>query len=255
MRSVLARCITGLAVFALAVAASAGDLPRPEQKEIKKRILDRTWYTRIEVPCATGRHPYGTYQRSLVEVTPEGVNLDADDAHTFTWWHADSTYWGINVNDPVEIDEVDFDDDEVEIEFEGVDSADGESSVLKLLKVESTEDFWAAFNRAFSPRPLQEEHEDWPAEIRQAIAERHLLNGMSKRQVFYITGWPERFETAEQDGKEVEIWFLRQVKGTKISYFYVKAGEETHLPESIRFEDGILVDVVNVGSGRKISLD
>ena len=243
--------------FAVASTASA-ELSREDRKKIQKEVEGAELYLRVDAPCATGRHPYGVYKRPLVEVSPEGVNTDADDVFTASWWHADSTYWGVSINDPVEVDEVDIEADErtVEIELEGRGPVEDEETVILLVEIDTYDDFRAAFDKAFSRRPLQEEHDDWSAEMKQAVGERRLVAGMNKRQAFYVTGTPERFEKSTEEGKEVEVWHLRQDKGMKTSFFFAKAGEETGLPATIRFEDGVLTDVGGTtGGSEEFSID
>ena len=253
----LVKLLPVLVMSVLPVATAFGELSKPERKKIKA-AFSGTLYLRMDAPCATGRHPYGVYKRPLVEVSPEGANTEGTDVMlNASWWHADSTYWGIRVNDPVRLDEVDIeaDDAEVDVELEGVGPADGNATVIKLIRIHSFDDFEAAFDKAFSRQPLQDEHADWPAEIKQAISERKLMDGMSKRQDFYITGTPERFEKKEENGTEVETWHLRQNKGMKMGYFKAKMGESTGLPASVRFENGKLVDASNVGTSSDFSLD
>ena len=236
---------------------ASGKLIKGDKKKIKQMLDEGRLYLRIDAPCATGRHPYGVYKRPLVEVSPNGTNTDTDTMITASWWHADSTYWGIRINDAVVLDEFDMDrdDGEVEVELEGVGAADDYETVIKFVDIYSFEDFEKAFALAFARKPLQEEHDDWSQEIKDAIAERRLENGMTKRQVFYITGTPKSFEKKEEDGKEVEIWQLRQDKGMKMGYFRTKAGETTGLPSSVRFEDGELVDAVASGTSSTFTLD
>jgi hypothetical protein len=243
-----------LVALILPAATAWGELAKAQRKQVKG-LFDGTLYLRIDAPCATGRHSFGVYKRPLVEVSPEGTNTDAENEFNASWWHADSTYWGIRVNDPVEFDELEFDGTEVEIELEGVGPAEDNSTVVKFVGIETLDDFQAAFDRTFSRQPLQDEHEDWSDEIKQAIADRRLVNDMNKRQVYYITGNPVRFEKKEEDGKQVEIWYTRQDRGMKLGYFGVKAGETTGLPATIRFEDGQVVDAVETGTSSTFSLD
>jgi len=248
--------IAMIAVLAIPVVTAQGKLEKSDKKQLKS-ALQGTLYLRLDAPCATGRHSFGTYKRPLVEVSPEGANTEAENAINASWWHADSTYWGIRINDPVQLDEFELDGDEdaLEIELEGIGPADGNSTVIRFVDIRSFDDFQAAFERAFSKSPLQDEHDDWSAEIKQAIAERRLLNGLTKRQVFYITGAPKSFEKKTEGGKEVEIWHLRQEKGMKLGFFTAKAGESTGLPATIRFEDGQLVDAGASGTSSGFSLD
>lgn len=245
---------TVLASLALALPAGA-QLSKADQKAAEK-LTSGTLYMRVDAPAATGRHAYGTYTRPLVEVSPEGVNTDADTIGSASWWHSDSTYWGILINHPVKVEDIDFDDDEpeVELELEGVGPAEDEDTAIKFVGIHSLADFQAAFDLAFSRQPLQEEHADWSADVKQAIANRELREGMNKRQVFYITGKPERFEKSNEGGKEVEIWHLRQSKGVKTGY-WVSTHEEESLPSTLRFEDGTLVGVTAAGGRESFSLD
>jgi len=248
-----------LAMFALLLiavsTASFAKLTTADQKEIKS-LVKGTYYLRIDAPCATGRHAYGTYKRPLVEVSTEGVNTEGDLQMNASWWHADSTYWGVSVNDQVKVEDYDVDLEEstVELELEGVGPTEGNDTVIKLVKIASLDDFKAAFARAFATKPLQDEHEDWPAEVRAAIAKRQLVAGMTKRQVYCVTGNPEKFEKSEKDGKEIEVWHLRQNKGMKMGYWTAKSGESTGMPDTIRFENGKLADIAAVGKGGTVDL-
>jgi len=250
------RPIALLAVLLLAATtATFAGLTAAEQKELKT-LTKGTLYLRIDAPCATGRHAYGTYKRPLVEVSPTGVNTEAENTINASWWHADSTYWGVGVNDQVKVDEISVDNEEstVEIELEGVGPTEGNDTVIKLVKITSLDDFKAAYAAAFAMKPLQDEHDDWSAEVKAAIAKRQLLAGMTKRQAYCVTGTPERFEKSTKDGKETEVWYLRQNKGTKMGYFTMKSGQATGLPATIKFEDGKLGDVAAAGAGAAVDL-
>lgn len=238
----------------LMVDAAGAALSKPDRKSIKQRMKSTgTLYMKLDMPCATGRHPYGTYVRPLVEVSPEGTNSEAENGVSASWWHADSTYWGVSVNDPVLFDEMEIEADEGTMEIELVTPDEDVSTVVKFIEIYTLDDFEAAFDRTFSDRPLQDTHDDWPEEIKKAIGDRELMNGMTKRQVYYITGAPESFEKTEEDGKKVETWSLRQDKGVQLGFWMSRVGETTGLPESLRFEDGKLVDARGSASG--FSLD
>ncbi|MEM1182062.1 MAG: hypothetical protein AAGM22_27185 [Acidobacteriota bacterium] len=239
-----------IAALALACAFPANaELTRDEKKQIEKKLEDVTLYMRMDAPCATGRHPYGVYKKPLVEVSPEGSNMDTSTTMNMGVFHADTTYWGIRINDPVELDEVDVDEDdyEVEIELEGVGPADDVETVIKFVDIRTYEDFEKAFDQTFSDVPLQDLHDDWSAEMKQAVADRKLVDGMNKRQAFYVVGSPESFEKSEEGGKKIETWRLRTDRGVKMGYFTAKA-QKSDFPSSIRFEDGALVNVGSSGT-------
>jgi hypothetical protein len=244
------------ALLSLATATSTfAGLTAAEQKELKT-LTKGTLYLRIDAPCATGRHAYGTYKRPLVEVSPTGVNTDAENTVNASWWHADSTYWGVSVNDQVKVSDINVDNEEnsVELELEGVGPTEGNDTVVKLVKIMSLDDFKTAYGKVFSTKPLQDEHDDWSAEVKAAIAKRQLVAGMTKRQAYCVTGNPERFEKSAKDGKEVETWYLRQNKGTKMGYFTMKSGTSTGMPATIKFEDGKLTDIAATGAGAAVDL-
>ena len=123
------------------------------------------------------------------------------------------------------------------------------------MQIKTFEDFRAAFDRTFSAVPLQEEHPDWSAEIRSAIGQRHLLQGMTKRQAFYIVGMPARVAKSEENGKAIEIWTLQR-QGIEFGYFSSNAADPGAPPETVRFEDGLLASAdVGTAAGSQLDLD
>lgn len=231
------------------------DLSR-EDRKAAKAMLSGTLYTRIDVPCGTGRHPMGTYKYPLVEVSPDSVNTDNQSEVSAGWYHAQSTYWGVAPNDTLQLDEVEFDEDTAEIELEGVGRSDGNDTVIKFVGIRTLDDFKKATDRAFSRVPLQDEHPDWPTDIRQAIAERRLVKGMSKRQVFYVTGSPESAKESEEKGKKVEVWTMRQSKGLKMGFWgFSSEGPSTGTAKTLRFMDGKLADFDAASTGGGVKLD
>lgn len=245
---------TTLLALALLAQPAAAKLDRKERKSAEKMFGDRV-YLRIDAPATKGRHPYGVYYSPLVEVSPKGVNTDASQSADFSWYHASTTVWSARINDPMELDELDWDDDEasVEIELEGTGSAKDRDTVIRFVAIHSLADFQAAFERAFARTPLQDEHPDWPGEIRRAIAERRLENGMSKRQAHYVVGTPERVEKTTENGVEVEVWTLPR-KGLEVGFFGFKQGDSGGAPESLRFENGQLASA-SVASRGQLDLD
>ncbi len=242
-----------LITLILLITPAFAGLGRSDKKEVKK-LLDGTFYARIDMPCATGRHAYGTYKRPLVEVSPEGVNTEAENVISASWYHADSTYWGVSVNEGLRVEEFDIEDDGIEIELESIDDDDIQT-VIMLVDIHNIDDFKKGLELAFSRVPLQDEHDDWSRDIKDAIAERRLVNGMSKKQAYCVTGRPVSFQKSEQGGKSVETWNLRTDKGVKMGYFTTKVNESTGLPSQIKFVDGSLVNHKSMGSSSDFSLD
>jgi hypothetical protein len=248
------KCAAAVALAAaLAAAPATGAISRQERKAAEK-MLDGRVYLRLDAPCNKGRHPYGIYYSPLVEVSPAGSNMEGDAGASFGWFHAQSTVWSARINDEMELDELDWDDDEASVEVE-LEGKGDRHTVLKFVGIRSLADFRAAFEHAFSPIPLQEHHPDWSAEIRQAIGERRLVNGMTKRQAYYVVGMPARVAKSSEEGKAVETWTLQQ-QGLEIGFFGMKTGNSGAPPEMLRFEDGQLVSAdVARGSAGGLDLD
>jgi len=249
-------CSAALVGVVAAGAAFADGMSKADKKAARK-MLEGVLYTRIDVPCETGRHAYGTYKSPLVEVAPDGLTSEARTGVNFeaNIFRAQSAFWALGPNEPVKADDLDFDDDEVEIELVGTGTADGRDSVIKFVKINTLEDFKNAFDQAFSHVPLQDEHPEWPEKIREAIGAHKLIPGMNKRQAYYVTGTPTAVNKFEEKDKSVEIWNLRQDSGMKMGYWSMKAGQGTGLPPNIRFEDGVLVTQEGALSEAGLKLD
>jgi hypothetical protein len=244
-----------LLVLIVSAAQLSAEIPKAQRKEAKA-YLAGTLYLRIDAPCGTGRHPMGTYKFPLVEVSPDGVNTDTETGFSGGMFHAQSTYWGVGPNDTVTLDDMDFDEDAVEIELTGVGHTDGNDTVIKLVNIRTLDDFKKAADRAFSRVPLQEEHTDWSPEIKKAIADRRLMKGMTKRQVFYVTGSPESVKESEQDGKKTEVWTMRQNRGMQIGFWSVSAAAPpSGLPKTLQFVDGKLDQFEASAGGAGVKLD
>lgn len=253
-RSFQAVTLLPLLLLLSAVALEA-QMSKAERKEARA-YLSGPLYLRIDAPCGTGRHPMGTYMVPLVEVSPESVNTEGETAFSAGWYHAQSTYWGVGPNDTVQFDEMEIEGDTIEAEFEGIGKTDGNDTVIKFVKIRSLVDFKKAVDRAFARVPLQDEHDDWSPEIKKAIADRQLVKGMTKRQVFYVTGGPEDVRESEAKGKKVEIWVLRQNKGMQVGFWSVStASTAPGTPKTLRFIDGVLEDFDVSATGSGVDLD
>lgn len=236
-------CSLALGMLLLgSVTDARAELSKKDRKEAKS-MLSGTLYLRIDAPCGTGRHPYGTYMVPLVEVSPEGVNTDGELGFSGGVFHAQSTYWGVGPNDTVEFDEMEFDEDTAEIELTGVGPTDGNDTVVKFVNIQTLDDFKKAFDLTFARVPLQDEHPDWPEDIRKAIGQRKLMKGMTKRQVFYVTGTPEEVRESGEGSKKEEVWTLRQNKGMQIGFWTMStSAPSAGTPKTLRFVDGKLAD-------------
>jgi hypothetical protein len=114
--------------------------------------------------------------------------------------------------------------------------------MIDFIQVNSLDDFTKAFNQTFSKVPLQDEHPEWPSEVRSAVAEHKLVVGMTKEQAFDVVGTPLDTKTEEENGVSVEIWSPRLDGGT-IGVRKREKSIRTDFPALLKFTDGKLQSI------------
>ena len=232
------RLSTGVVLFfvLLAPLAVKAELSKQE-RDSAKSMTAGTLYLRLDVPCKYDRGGFEVGVDSLLEVSPTGhdverkLNLPSQKKRA-------SVYWGFFPNDAVRYGKLSFSGDTVQVWLEGVQPNDNEVMV-DLIHIQTMDDFIKAFNQVFSKVPLQDEHQEWPADVRQAIAERKVVAGMSKQQAFCVVGTPINITTGEENGLKVETWLPRQDKGTVVT-FRRDESTRTGFPALLKFTDGKL---------------
>ena len=243
-----------LACFMAFVSTGRAELPKSERNAAKE-MLTGDLYLRIDVPCRYGRQPFGVYVDALVEVTPTGSNI-AEDSTESTMWTAGGVYWGFGPNDLVKLNKVSYTKDgKMEIWMAGTGAKKSYELGVRFANINGIADFKKAFDATFAPKPLQDEHADWSPEVKKAIAEKRLIDGMTKRQAFAIVGKPVKIEVVKDAGKEIETWSTRQSKGLMIGYWTATGGEQTGFPVTLKFVDGALTGVASVAKPAELNLD
>ena len=208
-----------------------------QERDTANRMTAGTLYLRLDVPCKYGTAGFGLNVESLLEVSPTGhdverkLNLPSKNKR-------ESAYWGFFPNDVVRYGKLSFHGDTVQLWMEGAPPNDNEV-MIDFIHIQSMDDFTKAFNQTFSKVPLQDEHPDWPAEVRQAIAERKVIAGMTKEQAFAVVGTPLNVTSGEENGAKVETWFPRQDRGTVVTFRKNKS-TRTGFPALLKFVDGKL---------------
>jgi hypothetical protein len=230
------------------------ELPKAE-RDAARETLAGPLYLRIDVPCRYGRQPFGVYVDALVEVTPTGSNMEADTTES-TLWTAGGVYWGFGPNDAVKLNKVSYlKDGKIEIWMVGVGAKRSYELGVRFAGINNTEDFKKAFEITFARVPLQDEHADWSPAVKQAIAEKRLIDGMTKRQAFAVVGKPLKFEVGQEGGKQTETWSTRQSNGLLIGYWTAKGGEQSGFPVTLKFVDGVLTGVGSAAKPAELNLD
>jgi hypothetical protein len=230
-------------VFFWLVPAARAQLAGQDLKEAKK-MVKRPLYLRIDAPCSywfggVGPIGGGTQVEFLSGVLPTRDNIE------YLWRlesigsqpDADSIiFWGFGPNDAVRYGKIIAKGDTVRVWMEGVPPKNIEV-MIGFAQIKTLDDFKKAFDLTFSRVPLQDEHPEWPEEIRRAIAARRVIVGMTKQQAFCVVGMPINILRGEENGVKMEMWFPRRHRGAVPPYNKAQSAF-TGFPAMIKFSDG-----------------
>jgi len=158
----------------------------------------------------------------------------------------EEVYWGYLANIPVHHCKLQWEKDTNVVWCERVDP-NTEVSV-DFIDVKTLDDFTKAFNLTFSKVPLQNEHPEWPSEVRESIAAGKLVVGMTAEQARIVVGVPLSVSNSEDNGAKTETWLLRQDPGkvlgwNKKSGAWKKVSTQTGFPTSVTFKEGHLQSI------------
>jgi hypothetical protein len=242
------RVIVGVfVVFAWSPALMAQISGR--DRDQAEKMIEGDLYLRNNVPCRYVSGRWGGIGAEVVtEVSPTGIDWDKnlklieeerkDDPRS----GVDTIYWGFGPNDVIRYGELSFDGETIELWAEGAEPKDTEI-YIRFVQIKNLDDFQKALDLILAKKSIQDEHPEWPEEIRKAIAERKVVEGMDKDQVFAVVGTPLAVETRDEGGKEVELWVPRQDTGAAGGWGKVTSSS-TGFPKLLRFIDGKLVSIV-----------
>jgi len=208
-----------VSLFVLVPSARA-ELRGKDRDEAHKMVY-ATIYLRTDVPTNDGVDPF-------IELAPTGyswdrlVNLAEEKAKKKN--KPSGVYFAFRPNDIVRWGSMKYQGNTITVWFQGVRD---ELKVI-FVQINTLDDFKKAFDHVFSPVPLQDEHADWPAEVRAAIADRRVIEGMTKKQASCVVGTPAKIETGKEGGADVDVWYPRQDTG------YSRL-PKTGLPLKLRF--------------------
>lgn len=176
---------------------------RGKDRDVAKKMLYQTLYLRTDVPTNDA-------VESFIEISPNGYSwerlVSLAEANAKKKGRRAGVYWAFRPNDTVKWGSPDYKDNTITVWFEGV----RDELKIRFIEINTLEDFKKAFNHIFSIVPLQDEVPDWPADIKTAIAERRLIEGMTKKQASCVVGTPLKTETGNESGTFAEIWYPRR---------------------------------------------
>jgi hypothetical protein len=215
------------------------------------------------VPTRYTSGGWGIGAEVVTEVSPSGVewekNLQAvheqqQKKGKRRWSGIDTIYWGFGPNDVIRYAKLYFKGNGVvDLWAEGIKPKNVEI-YIRFVGIQNREDFKKAFDLILGPKPIQEDHPEWSPEIRKAIADHTVVEGMTKAQAFAVVGTPMRAATNDEAGKKVEIWFPRQETGASGSYGKVVSAS-TGFPAELRFIDGKLAVISQTSKPVKVNVD
>jgi hypothetical protein len=231
MRS--ARYLVWLVCFFWLVPVAHAELAGQDLKEAKKMVKGPL-YMRLDAPCRYGAR-FGLSVEPMLEVSPTESDVERR-LNQPGKLRVESVYWGFSPNDAVSWGSLSVKGDTVQVWMEGLPPNSIEL-IIDFIQIKNLDDFKKAFDLTFSRVPLQDEHPEWPEEIRRAIAEHRVIVGMTKQQAFCVVGAPMNLQTGEENGVKVETWFPRLDRGTIITGRKIK-NTRTGFPALIKFVDG-----------------
>lgn len=252
----------GSILAAVLVSLAAAELSSNDRSVLKEMTRGEL-YLRNNVPTRYTSGGWGIGAEVVTEVSPSGVewekNLQA--AHEQQqkkgkrrWSGIDTIYWGFGPNDVIRYAKLYFKGNGVvDLWAEGIKPKNVEI-YIRFVGIQNREDFKKAFDLILGPKPIQEDHPEWSPEIRKAIADHTVIEGMTKAQAFAVVGTPMRAATNDEAGKKVEIWFPRQETGASGSYGKVVSAS-TGFPAELRFIDGKLAVISQTSKPVKVNVD
>lgn len=231
-----------LSFFVLTVALPA-QLSK-EDHQAAQKMISGTLYLRVQVPYKYGVGHWAPYSDSMLEASPSELITDRKLAVPLE--KNQEIYWGYLANTPVRYGKLVAEKGRLVVWMERVDP-NTEVSV-DFININSLDDFTKAFNLSFSKVPLQNEHPEWPSDVRDAIAAGKVAAGMTVDQARIVVGAPLSVSSGDDHGAKTETWQLRQDPGRVIGWnkkkgAWKKVSTQTGLPTSITFKDGKLASI------------
>jgi hypothetical protein len=233
------KCVFRASILAaVLVSLGAAELSSNDRNVIKDMTRGEL-YLRNNVPTRYRSGGFGIGAEVVTEVSPSGV---------------DTVFWGFGPNDVIRYGKLYFKGNGVvELWAEGVKPKNVDVWI-RFVNIQNRADFKKAFDLILGPKPIQEDHPEWPQEIRKAIADHTVIEGMTKAQAFAVVGTPMRAATNDEAGKKVEIWFPRQDTGTWGDNRKVISAS-TGFPAELRFVDGKLAVINQTAKPVKVNVD
>ena len=249
-------------VLLVAVAAVSTPAHAGKKAELKAYVAEFTaqveaaypstvWALK-DLPVKSGLTMGVPWIGPVAEVTLDGYKIEAKGGMESHGVGASGVWFSVRPYDSLEFKECEFDDGVWTIVFSGVGDSDGRDTKLRLPQKSTFAEVKPVLDQLISATDPLDGYADWSPEVKTAIQKRLVINGMNKRQAYFVVGEPTGSSVREEDGQKIETWSPRQTDGIRIGY---AAGmSATGYPTELRFEDGVLVGVATTSTGG-VSLD
>ena len=249
------RLLAALAALSITSVAFAKDLSKKERKALEAQWMaaypEPVWALK-DLPVKTGVTMGIPWIGPLTTVTADGVEIDTTTVAAATYGSVRTTWFGVRPYDTLQLVEAIYDDGNIALTFDGVGDSDGRDTKMDIIGAMTPEQAKASLDQIISAVDPCSLHDDWSAEVKAAIANRTVVDGMNKRQAYLVVGEPTSATVQELQGTKVETWVPRQSAGVRFGF--AAAVATTGYPASLRFEDGALVGVTT-GAGGGVNLD
>lgn len=233
------------------LAGPAHASARSEQKAKEAAILAEvkaaytgTLYALKDLPVNSGSAMGMSYISPLVEVSPTGFKIDTSTAVQSTYGGAKTVWFGVRVMDTLVFEEATYDDGILVLAFLGSDKSKGRDTKIKVTSGTFAE-VKPVLDQLVSPTsPIDP---SWPADVRQAIENRVVINGMTKAQAYLVVGEPTSAQSMDIAGQKVDMWYPRNNNGVRFGFGVTM--EMTNYPPVLKFQEGKTVELANSASG------
>jgi hypothetical protein len=224
-----------------------------EDHQAAQRMISGTLYLRLQAPQKFGMGLWAPYSESMLEASPAGVTAERRLAEPLKPVHRNAyhlkqeeVYWGYLANTSVNHCKLEWEKSRNVVWCERVDPNTDLS--VDFIDITTLDDFTKAFNLTFSKVPLQDEHPEWPSDVRAGIAAGKLVVGMTAEQARIVVGAPLGVTAGEDNGAKTETWTLRQDPGQVLGWnnkhgAWRKVAKQTGFPASATFSDGKLLSI------------
>ncbi len=212
------RIFIWIAFLLWTIPAALAEL-RGKDRESALKMVYQSVYLRDAVPTSDQVEPF-------MEISPSGYSSDRlvgiAEEKARKRKKPSGVYWAFRPNDMVRWGSLVYRADTITVWFQG------RRDELKVvfIKIATLDDFKKAFDHLFSTKPLQDEAPDWSEEVKTAIAERRVIEGMTKKQAACVVGTPLKVES----GMGMETWSTRQD-----TYDPWRTPPKTWYPPKLRF--------------------